>query len=113
MICQLNGTFAAVYNPGMIVTIRGMIACPTCQATQQQVKSGFNVSGSQRFLCKQCQRIYTPCPNKNGYSDQVRRLAVQLRQQGMSYRAIGRKLDVGAQTIANWLKIEDGSRTND
>ena len=100
---QLIGTFAGVSKPKTKITMDVMKTCPYCQASTKQVKSGFNPSGSQRYLCKHCDRIYTPKPNPNGYSVEVRQLAVKMHEDGFSYRAIGRKLDVGTQSVANWV----------
>jgi hypothetical protein len=36
-----------------------MITCPHCQPTEQQVKTDFIESGSQRYLWKVCHRKYT------------------------------------------------------
>ncbi|MCP4427203.1 MAG: IS1 family transposase [Chloroflexi bacterium] len=80
-----------------------MKTCPYCTATKKQVKSGLNPSGSQRYLCKQCHRIYTPQPNPNGYPTEIRRLAINLYREGYSYRAVGKKLGVGVQSVANWV----------
>jgi len=37
-----------------------------------------NASGSQHFRCRWCDRIYTPEPAINGYSDEARQQAVKL-----------------------------------
>ncbi|MCC7449036.1 MAG: IS1 family transposase [Anaerolineae bacterium] len=79
-----------------------MSACPHCQRTEEQVKIGRNRSGSQRYLCKVCQRKYTPEPKEHGYSQAVRQEAVKLYVDGMNYRRIGRTLGVDKQTVANW-----------
>ncbi len=86
-----------------------MNTCPYCKSSQKQVKSGFNPSGSQRYLCKCCQRIYTPQPNPNGYSTEIRQLAVEMHQSGLSYRAISKKLNVGTQSVANWVHVSPKS----
>jgi len=83
-----------------------MNICPYCNSTEKQVKSGLNPSGSQRYLCKQCLRIYTPQPNPNGYPMETRQKAVKLYQEGLSYRAVSRKLSVGIQTVANWVHAD-------
>lgn len=81
-----------------------MITCPHCQRNGQQVKAGLNRSGSQRYLCKVCRRKYTPAPKAQGYSEALRRQAVQQAVDGGNYRRIGRALGVDHQTVANWVK---------
>lgn len=80
-----------------------MNQCPHCQRTDQQVKAGRNRSGSQRYLCKVCQRKYTPEPKPQGYSDEVRRQAVQMYIDGMNFRRIARILGVAHRSVINWV----------
>jgi transposase-like protein len=80
-----------------------MSHCPHCQRTEQQVKVGHNPSGSQRYLCQVCHRKYPPEPKKQGYSEQIRRQAIQLYVDGMNLRRIGRTLGLSHQTVANWV----------
>jgi transposase-like protein len=86
-----------------------MNQCPHCQRTEQQVKIGRNPSGSQRYLCKVCGRKYTPQPNDNGYSEAIRRKALELYVDGLNFRRIARVLDISRQTVANWVKAHADS----
>ncbi len=78
--------------------------CPHCGQTEGQVKVGHNPSGSQRYLCKGCQRKYTPEPLPQGYDEARRREAVRLSIDGMNLRRIGRTLGMSYQSVANWVK---------
>jgi len=78
--------------------------CPECKSTQRQVKYGVNKSGSQKYRCNECQTVYTPEPNPNGYPAEVRLLAIRMYVAGNSYGAIGRILKVNPQSVANWVK---------
>ena len=80
-----------------------MLTCPHCQRSEQQVKVGFNTSGSQRYLCKVCQRKYTPAPKAQGYSAAIRQRAVQLYVDGLNFRRIARTLKVAHQSVVNWV----------
>lgn len=80
-----------------------MITCPHCHGVEQQVKVGANPSGSQRYLCKVCQRKYTPEPKRQGYSPAKRQEAVKLYLDGMNLRRIGRTLKLAHQTVSNWV----------
>jgi transposase-like protein len=77
--------------------------CPRCQANWKQYKAGFNPSGSQRYRCGECNKVYTPEPKQKGYASEIRMLAMRLYVEGNSQRAIGRILKVGQQTVANWI----------
>ena len=81
-----------------------MNECPHCQSSEQQVKAGFNKSGSQRYKCQVCRRKYTPKPNAPGYPEAVRQKAISLYVDGMNFRRIGRILEISHQTVANWVK---------
>ena len=80
-----------------------MSRCAYCHSADQQIKSGLNASGSQRFRCRSCDRIYTPEPSPNGYPDEVRAQAVRLYLEGMNLRRIGRILSVNHQSVTNWV----------
>jgi transposase-like protein len=82
--------------------------CPYCRATEDQVRSGRNGSGSQRWLCKRCQRKYTPEPREIGYDELLRKRALQMVMSGLSLRQVARGLRVARQTIANWVNADAG-----
>ena len=77
--------------------------CSSCRSTKKQHKAGFNPSGSQRYRCSACGRVYTPWPNPIGYVPEIRLQAIRLYMEGNSLRAIGRILKVNHQTVANWI----------
>lgn len=86
-----------------------MSQCRYCKATEQQIKAGLNASGSQRFRCRFCDRIYTPEPSINGYPDDVRQQAVKLYLEGTNLRRVGRILGVVHQSVANWVNAYHAS----
>ena len=77
--------------------------CPKCESENKQSKCGFNPSGSQKYKCGECKRVYTPKPNPNGYPDETRMLAIRMYVEGSSYRSIARILKVNPQSVANWV----------
>jgi insertion element IS1 protein InsB len=80
-----------------------MIQCPHCASSEQQTKSGHTRTGSQRYKCKECQRIYTPDPKPLGYPEETKREAVRLYLEGTNFRRIGRVLGVNHQSVVNWV----------
>lgn len=80
-----------------------MSQCPHCTSKEQQTKSGHTRTGSQRYKCKECQRIYTPEPKPLGYPEETRREAVRLYLEGTNFRRIGRLLSVNHQSVVNWV----------
>lgn len=95
--------YRGVVNKEDIDTIARMINGPYCQHTENQVKNGFNKSGSQRYRCEACQRRYTPVPTSHGYSAEMRQQAIQNDVDGMNLRRIGRLLGVDHHTVINWV----------
>ena len=81
----------------------GDMKCPKCGANWKQYKAGFNPSGSQRYRCGECNRVYTPTPTHHGYSEEIRLLAIRMYVEGSSYGSIGRVLKVNPQSVANWV----------
>jgi transposase-like protein len=78
--------------------------CPNCKTQTKQVKNGFNGSGSQKYLCKECGHKYTPEPKENGYPAETRQLAIRMYVEGSSYGSIARILKVNPQSVANWVQ---------
>ncbi len=86
-----------------------MIQCPHCSSSEQQTKSGHTRTGSQRYKCRDCQRIYTPDPKPLGYSEETKREAVRLYLEGTNFRRIGRVLGVNHQSVINWVNAYHAS----
>jgi transposase-like protein len=81
-----------------------VVSCPKCFRNVRQTKDGHTQAGSQRYRCRACGCRYTPYPQEQGYDEEVRFEALQLYLEGMSMRAVARKLDVNHQSVANWMK---------
>lgn len=77
-------------------------ACPHCDSSVRQTKHGNTPSGSQRYHCHACQRLYTPVPQEQGYPQETRHLAIKLYLEGNGFRRIARLLGCHHQTVANW-----------
>jgi transposase-like protein len=80
-----------------------MNRCPYCQAEDAQVRAGRNLSGTQRLKCQHCRRRYTPQPLPDRYPAALRLDAVRLYLSGLSFRAVGRRMNVNHQSIINWV----------
>lgn len=93
--------------------MRRMKTCPYCQASDHQVKAGRTQAGSQRYLCRNCRRRYTPEPKPVGYSDALRQQAVRCYVDGLNFRRIARHLGVNHQTVINWINAHVASLPDD
>ena len=77
--------------------------CPHCDTSEAQVRAGKTKAGSQKWLCKVCQRRYTPQPKPLGLPRELHRTAIEMYVDGTSFRAIARRLRVNHQTVINWI----------
>ena len=55
-------------------TVNEKKRCPNCGKIEQQVKAGFNRSGTQRCICRACGTRYTLEPKKVAYPEEIRQL---------------------------------------
>ena len=53
-----------------------------------------------------CGKKYTPDPKVQGYSDEVRKQALQMYVDGINLRRIGRHLGIHHRTISLWVKAQ-------
>jgi len=79
-------------------------SCPKCRKSENQVKKGFNRSGSQRCKCKDCGVAYTLSPKKHEYSEETKTLAMKMYYSGVSGRGVGKVLGMSKANVYNWIK---------
>lgn len=85
---------------------RGMEKCPKCGKTENQVKAGYNGSGSQRCRCKECGIYYTVDPKRHAYPEETRELAIKMYYGRVSGRGGGKILGMNKSNVTNWIKKE-------
>ena len=85
-------------------------ACPVCMAATNQMKKGFNRSGTQRYICGKCGVTYTPDPKKRNYSEEERDQAIKAYYSGVSGRGVGKMFGMSKANVYNWIKKNDGTR---
>jgi transposase-like protein len=78
--------------------------CPQCGKTENQVKAGYNRSGTQRCKCKECGVFYTINPKKREYPEETQKLAMKIYYSGVSGRGVGKILGMSKANIYNWIK---------
>jgi transposase-like protein len=78
--------------------------CPYCGSTESQWKIGTNDSQTQRFLCKNCRKSYTPSPREHRYDEKTRKEAMRMLVSGISGRRIGLLLGMCKNNAYNWAK---------
>ena len=83
---------------------RGMEKCPKCGKTENQVKAGYNRSGTRRCKCKECGIYYTIDPKRHAYPEDIRKLAIKMYYGGASGRGVGKILGINKPNVANWIK---------
>ena len=78
--------------------------CPKCGKIENQIKVGFNRSGTQRCQCKECGTRYTLNPKKKEYSEEERNHALKLYYSGVSARGVGKIMGMSKANVLNWIK---------
>jgi transposase-like protein len=78
--------------------------CPTCGRMDLQAKNGRNRSGTQRILCRHCEKSYTLEPKRNAYSKETKALALKIYYAGASGRGVGKVLGMSKANVYNWIK---------
>ena len=90
-----------------IKTIDPSRKCPKCGQIKNQVKKGFNASGTQRCRCEDCGIVYTLEPKRHEYPEEIKALAIKMYYSGVSGRGVGKVLKMSKANIYNWLKKHD------
>ena len=78
--------------------------CPVCGSKENQINAGFNRSGTQRCLCKNCDKKYTLNPKSIAYPEEVREAAIKMYYSGISGRGVGKILGMNKSNAVNWIK---------
>jgi len=78
--------------------------CPLCGRVANQVRKGYNRSGTQRCKCKECGVSYTIDPKKREYPEETRQLAMKIYYSGVSGRGVGKVLGMNKANVYNWIK---------
>ena len=86
------------------MTIEAWKKCPVCGKTENQVRAGYNRSGSQRCKCKECGKYYTINPKQHTYPEETRKLALKMYYGGISGRSVGKILHMNKSNVMNWIK---------
>lgn len=85
--------------------------CPKCKTQENQIKIGYNRSGTQRCRCKECGTRYTLEPKKHEYSDEIKELAIKMYYSGVSGRGVGKVLGMNKANVYNWIKKTKDKKT--
>jgi len=85
-------------------TINENRRCPECGKAENQINKGYNRSGSQRCMCKDCGVAYTNNPKKHEYSEEEKQKALKMYYSGVSGRGVGKALGMSKANVYNWIK---------
>ena len=79
-----------------------MLKCRKCGETTRQMKGGFTIAKSQKYLCGHCNCRYTPVTKH--YSEEVRQIVIKEHYAGASGRAIGSMHGMSKSNVYRWIK---------
>ena len=75
-----------------------------CGRDENQIKKGYNPSGTQRCKCKECDVVYTIDPKKRDYPEETKQMAMKMFYSGVSGRGVGKVLSMSKANVYNWIK---------
>ena len=78
--------------------------CPKCGRRENQIKAGYNRSGTKRSVCKECKHKYTLNGKTREYSTEVKNEAMRIYYSGVSGRGVGKILGMSKANVLNWIK---------
>lgn len=78
--------------------------CPHCGQRARVVRRGFNRCGTQRLLCRDCGKTWTPQGRSRNLSAEKEALIEKALGERLSQRAIARTLGAGRETVRRVLK---------
>jgi transposase-like protein len=78
--------------------------CPKCGKVENQVNAGYNRSGTQRCVCRDCNHKYTLNGKTREYPEEVREQAIKAYYSGVSGRGVGKLLGMSKANVYNWIK---------
>ena len=92
--------------------------CERCKIEKEQIKAGKTKSGSQKYKCKVCEKVYMPNLKERNYSEEVKKQAIKQNTEGNSGRAVGRILGISKNICLYWIKkyakkIQTKNRANE
>ena len=78
--------------------------CPKCGQTEKQMRAGYNRSGTQRCVCRDCKYKYTLNGKTREYSEEVKQQAIRTYYAGVSGRGVGKIFGMSKANVYNWIK---------
>ncbi len=81
-------------------------ACSRC-ASQQCVRFGSNRGGTQRYICKDCGRTFTPDPARRGISQERAEQIKTLIAGGHPITKVTRLLKVSPKTVYKVIRATE------
>jgi transposase-like protein len=88
-------------------TLSREMKCPVCGCEGKQMKKGFNRSGTQRCICKECGATYTLNPKRREYPEETKEAAIKAFYSGATGRGVGRLFGMSKANVYNWIKKND------
>ena len=78
--------------------------CQKCGKIENQIRAGYNGSGSQRCKWKECGKYYSIDLKRHKYPEETRELAIKMYYGGVSGRGVGKILKMNKSNVMNWIK---------
>ena len=86
------------------ITVDEARRCPKCGKMENQIRVGYNRSGTQRCKCKECNIRYTLEPKTHEYPEETKQAAIKTYYSGVSGRGVGKLFNMNKANVYNWIK---------
>jgi len=78
--------------------------CPKCGQQERQMNAGYNRSGTQRCICRDCKYKYTLNGKTREISEEIKQQAIKTYYSGVSARGVGKIFGMGKENVLRWIK---------
>ncbi|UBF28956.1 hypothetical protein K9N68_14600 [Kovacikia minuta CCNUW1] len=81
------------------------MACSTCpHCGSEQINKNGHRRGKQNYRCKTCDRQFIETYTSRGYSEEIKRLCVEMYRRGLKLRQVEQFTGIPRSTLSHWVK---------
>lgn len=76
--------------------------CPHCGS--EQVRKNGHRRGKQNYRCKTCDRQFLETYAPKGYSEEIKRLCLEMHRRGLKLRQVEQFTGIPRSTLSYWVR---------
>lgn len=78
------------------------LKCPQCES--EQINKNGHRRGKQNYRCKTCDRQFIETYTPRGYSEEIKRLCLEMYQRGLKLRQVEQFTGIRRSTLNHWVR---------